>query len=96
MPEATKGDQNCDGDVGAVDALKTLQYVAALPYSQNAGCAEIGSEIIAAAQPVGANNVFGDMDCDSDVDAVDALRILRYVVGLPMNLPDGCAAIQSS
>lgn len=27
--------------------------------------------------------VFGDMDCDGDVDAVDALAILRFVAGLP-------------
>jgi hypothetical protein len=32
----------------------------------------------------------GDIDCDGVVDAVDALRILRHVVDLGNNLPDGC------
>jgi hypothetical protein len=27
--------------------------------------------------------LFGDLDCDGDVDAVDALAILRFVAGLP-------------
>lgn len=33
----------------------------------------------------------GDVDCDHDVDAVDALRILRHVAGLG-SLPQGCDA----
>lgn len=41
--------------------------------------------------PVGV--LSGDVDCDGDVDSVDALKILRYVAGLPNSLPPGCAAI---
>ncbi len=39
--------------------------------------------------------VKGDINCDGQVDAVDALLILRYIVGLPVNLPPGCGAIGS-
>ncbi len=35
----------------------------------------------------------GDIDCDGDTDAVDALRILRYVAGLNPNLPPNCEPI---
>jgi hypothetical protein len=31
----------------------------------------------------------GDVDCDGDIDTVDALRILRHVAGLQI-LPQGC------
>ncbi len=33
------------------------------------------------------------MDCNGDVDAVDALRILRHAAGLNPNLPQGCDPI---
>ena len=35
------------------------------------------------------------MDCDDDVDAVDALKELRYVANLPVNQEQGCPAIGS-
>jgi len=37
--------------------------------------------------------VKGDVDCDGDVDAVDALRILRFVAQLSTGLPGGCDPI---
>jgi len=38
----------------------------------------------------------GDIDCDGDVDAVDALLILRHVAKLNVVLPPGCPAIGGS
>jgi glutamyl endopeptidase len=35
----------------------------------------------------------GDVDCSGSVNSVDALRILRYVAGLPNTLPDNCPPI---
>jgi hypothetical protein len=35
----------------------------------------------------------GDIDCDGDVDAVDALQILRFVAGLPVNQQEQCTLI---
>ncbi len=37
----------------------------------------------------------GDVDCNGVVNAVDALKVLRFVAGLPNNLPDGCPDIGS-
>ncbi len=78
-----KGDNDCDGDVDTVDALKGLRHVAALDVAQNEPCTDLGSD----------DPVMGDMDCDGDVDSVDAMRILRHVAGLPNSLPDGCPLI---
>lgn len=87
-----KGDVDCDGDVTAVDALKDLRFVAALDVSQTQPCTPIGGAVQAlAAHP--AASIMGDMDCDADVSPVDALHILRFVAGLPNNLPEGCPAI---
>ena len=35
----------------------------------------------------------GDVDCDGDTDAVDALRILKVLAGIPVVLPPDCPAI---
>jgi hypothetical protein len=37
-----------------------------------------------------AARLHGDIDCDGDVDAVDAQKLLADVGGLPTNLPPGC------
>ncbi len=37
----------------------------------------------------------GDVDCDGDVDPVDALLDLRHVAQLPYTLPPGCPEIGS-
>ncbi len=34
-----------------------------------------------------------DVDCDGSITAVDALFILRYVAGLPHDLPAACGPI---
>jgi hypothetical protein len=36
---------------------------------------------------------FGDVDCDSDVDSVDALKLLRHVAGLSVSQNDPCPDI---
>jgi hypothetical protein len=35
----------------------------------------------------------GDVNCDTNVNSVDALRILRYVAGLSNTTPEGCISI---
>jgi hypothetical protein len=48
-------------------------------------------ELVLPAPPGGPPiSVKGDLDCDDDVDSVDALRVLRHVAGLGNNLPQGC------
>jgi len=86
------GDDDCNGEVAAVDALKNLQEVAGLPYSQNEPCFDLGGTVSVA--PAGATErIWGDVDCDSDVDSVDALGILRKLVAFPVNQQPGCPEI---
>lgn len=82
--ELVQGDNDCDGDVDAVDALQGLRFVAGLGVSQAAGCPGLGTEVA---------SLFGDVDCDGDVDAVDALQILRFVAGLAVNQQQACPQI---
>lgn len=85
----TKGDNDCDGDSDAVDALVALQYVAGFFYEQEPFCLELGFPInpLGGTEPAGIVPwVFGDIDCDFDVDAVDALLILRVKAGLSINI----------
>jgi hypothetical protein len=37
----------------------------------------------------------GDVDCDDDVDSVDALKVLRHVASLSVDLPLDCPQIGS-
>ena len=39
--------------------------------------------------------VWGDVDCDGDVDSVDSLKILRFVAGLSVSQQAGCPALGS-
>ena len=88
----TQGDNDCDGDTDAVDALTGLRHVAAISFSQEPGCPAIGDSVPAA--PAGdPPNLFGDVDCDDDVDAVDALGILRKVVAFSVSQNEPCTDI---
>lgn len=89
LAELAQGDNQCDKDVDAVDALAGLRNSAGLAYQQDPGCPAIGS-IVNVAAPASAIAVFGDVDCDTDVDAVDALKILQFVAGLPFLQNEPC------
>jgi len=45
---------------------------------------------------VGTEMVWGDVDCDRDVDATDALKVLRYVAGLSVLQTEPCPDIGST
>lgn len=92
-PSYAKGDNNCDGNVNALDALAGLQFVAGLEPNQQEGCPELGQVTNAVSSGIGPQ-VFGDIDCDDDVDAVDSLLILRFVAALPVDLPEECPPIE--
>ena len=94
MARIRKGDENCDEAVTSVDALQVLRHVADLPVSQKPGCPEIGGAL-SAAIAAAESGVFGDVDCDAAVNSVDALKILRYVAGLPVSQPQGCSPIDA-
>ncbi|MFQ5473818.1 MAG: TolB family protein, partial [Dehalococcoidia bacterium] len=89
------GDNDCNGAVAAVDALKTLQEVAGLPYGQTEPCFAFGSSVGVSAAGL-TQRTWGDIDCDLDVDSVDALGILRSIAALPANQQPGCPSIGSA
>lgn len=79
--------------IAAVDALNTLKFVAGIPLGASpAGalgdtCPPFGFEV-----PNGL--LVGDVDCDGDVDAVDALFLLRFLAALPLpGVPEGCPTV---
>ncbi|MEE8369951.1 MAG: hypothetical protein V3S00_04190 [Dehalococcoidia bacterium] len=86
-------DVNCDGKTDAVDALMELRYVAGLSVTKTESCPDIGSEVEVADGALATTRGWGDADCDGDVDAVDALLILRIVAGLAVALPPDCPLI---
>ena len=75
-----------------MDALQVLRHVAELQVNQKPGCPEIGGAL-AAARAVAEGGVLGDVDCNAAVNSVDALKILRYVAGLPVSQPQACSPI---
>lgn len=93
QPDALWGDDDCNFSVDAVDALKNLQEIAALPYDVEPGCPALESQQTVA--PAGFGELmWGDVDCDGDLDAVDALQILRHVAALPVDQEPGCPDVE--
>lgn len=86
------GDDDCDGDVDSVDALKTLRHVASLPVSQTQPCPIMASIIDVTNASL---HPWGDVDCDNDVDSVDALKLLRHVASLPVQQEQPCPAVEA-
>lgn len=88
VPEYNQGDVNCSrlsgqtGGLDAVDALAVLTYAAGLPaLPQKEPCPDIGS---------GSGGAFGDVDCSTSVNAIDALKILRGAAQLPVSQTQPC------
>jgi len=46
--------------------------------------------------PQTKTDLWGDVDCDHDVDSVDALKVLRNVAGLPIDQTGPCHAVGAS
>jgi hypothetical protein len=72
--------------VDASDALAILRYGAGMAVTQNEPCPDIGLSSV-------DQDLFGDVDCDDDVDSVDGLLVLRFTAGLPVDLPPGCPPV---
>lgn len=91
--ELVFGDGDCGGASNAVDALKTLQFVAAIPFQQEPQCPEFGAELSIAVPASHAHIVWGDVNCDGAVNAVDALQVLRHLAALGVTQAQGCPPI---
>ncbi|HET9476150.1 MAG TPA: hypothetical protein VFP63_01540 [Dehalococcoidia bacterium] len=90
------GDLNCSGEVQSVDALYPLRYVAGIDVYIPEGICDtrLGMFPDTVLQIEGGPQVqWADVDCSGEITAVDALRILRFVAGLPNAVPEGCPAI---
>ena len=88
-----QGDNDCDEDVDVVDPLKGVQHVSAIEFSQEEGCPQLGVALPAAVPAGDPPVIFGDVDCDADVDAVDQLKILRFLVGFSVSQTEPCPDI---
>jgi hypothetical protein len=66
--------------------------VVGLEVSQTEPCPDIGSTVMVDGVP----RKWGDVDGDGDVNAVDALKILRHVAGLSVDQQPGTPRIGST
>ncbi len=97
------GDVDCDANLSAVDALKLLWLLVEFPIVYVDPCPKLRISVEWRVLLGGASSeegptillVWGDLDCDGDVDAVDALQALRDVAGLTVFQEDGCPEIGS-
>ena len=90
--ERTWGDVDCDGAVGAPDALATLRHLAGLASSgQPQPCPGAGGGVEAS----GTLRLWGDVDCDGRLGAVDALGVLLFATGKPQAAGSGCPDVGS-
>ncbi len=91
------GDLNCQGTVDPVDALYPLRFVAGYNvYIPEGICwdTQMGMLPDTVLQIEGGPQVqWADVDCNGKITAVDALWILRYVVGLGVPEFAGCPEI---
>lgn len=89
---ATWGDDDCNGAVNAVDALKNLQDLAAIPYTQTEPCFTLG-EVLGVSPAGYGDYAWGDVDCNGALAATDALAILRSIAALPVSQDPACPEI---
>ncbi|MEO8457241.1 MAG: hypothetical protein ABI559_05455 [Chloroflexota bacterium] len=74
-PGLLQGDVNCDHAINTDDVVLILEYAAELNNGTTPGeCPDIGGAVPAG----GFTNVWGDVTCDSQVDAVDALHVIAW------------------
>jgi hypothetical protein len=69
-----------------------LQHVAAIGFTQEEGCPALRGAVPAGDPP----DLFGDVDCDGDVDSVDGLKILQFVAAIAFTQTEPCADIGES
>ncbi|MCH8815892.1 MAG: hypothetical protein IH957_12530, partial [Chloroflexi bacterium] len=92
-PKLAQGDNDCDGNIEATDALAGLRHVAGLGVNQQPGCPALGGALPAAVPAGDLPDIFGDVDCDDDVDAVDGLKVLQFIAALPFSQNEPCTDI---
>ncbi len=99
------GDSNCDGAIDVLDVLATEQALLEIPQTSNQ-CGqdlEVGTRIVAEGADSGTTaqafltgglhyqGYFGDVDCDGQVKAFDALVALQWIANLSYTQTVGCS-----
>lgn len=73
VPEHVQGNINCLGSVGVDDVTALLEALSSVAFNHRPGCTPPGRTI---------NGVlWGDLNCDRNVNAFDVLALLRYLSG---------------
>ncbi len=85
------GDLNCDGVVDAADVLGSLRASGALPLANGNECPAFGQGVDILHGAV-ATQVWGDVNCDDELDGYDPLALIRHLANLP-NGKVGCPNI---
>lgn len=88
--EGVNGDVDCSGLVDTEDMLLILQYIGGILGTQaQGGCVPLGSG--------SEGEEAADTDCDGEITAADALRILLAMVGLDLSgIPPLCPPVAIS
>jgi len=100
-PNLAQGDFNCDGVVNGEDALLAGLFEGNLPFSQIFGCPDLNSPLNSSgaglpdSAPVEGPEVFGDANCDGEVNFGDGIEVLKWIAGLPNDQEDPCKDIGS-
>jgi hypothetical protein len=82
---------DCNTLLEGKDALKVIFYSLGYASAESPDCPEMGGATAGIAQTA---YIFGDVNCDGQIDVADAMGILRGAAGLPPEpaLPVGCRA----
>ncbi len=73
VPEHVQGNINCLGTVGVDDVTALLAALSGVAFSHRPGCTPPGQTIHGV--------LWGDLNCDHNVNALDVLALLRYLSG---------------
>lgn len=91
------GDNDCDNDVDTRDALLSMVHASgANDLSQQPDCPELGEPLNAlSVAGVTGPDQFGDVNCDTFLNAADGLTLLQHIAGVALDPvpPDGCVPI---
>jgi hypothetical protein len=90
-PLRIAGDGNGDGVVDQGDVLLTLKIVGGFLHQDEGNCEP--SPAALSSNTLGATGGCVNVDCDSDVDIIDALLLLRFTARVPVNIPESCPPI---
>lgn len=91
-----QGNVDCKNGVDVLDALSALRVVAGLTQlAQHEPCPDTGSVLTTAFASADAD-FWGDVNCDRQVGALDAVAILRFVAALsPLSQQEPCYDVGS-